>query len=143
MGCNQVKSEEPKQDCVFTEKQYLEYMLDYIQRKEQLCYVLDRNLFIDLKKLITDICWPYDDKAALARLLEDYIRFSIQETYSINKKHMKYDLENFGKQFGEEVAHLKLAVEQKNRDILKTLDFYKNFDKYYFPLSALTKDEQA
>lgn len=56
---------------------------------------------------------------------------------------MKYDLENFGKQFGEDVAHLKLAVEQKNRDILKTLDCYKNFDKYYFPLSALTKEEQA
>ncbi len=55
---------------------------------------------------------------------------------------MKYTLDNFGKQFGEEVASLKLIVEQKNKDILKTLDFYQNFDKYCFRLSAHTEEEQ-
>lgn len=100
MGCNQVTTEEPKADCVFTEKQYLLYMMDDIQKKEELHLILDRIMFDDLKKEISTSCWHYEDKAALARLLEDYIRYSIQETYDNQKKNVWYTLDSFGHQFG-------------------------------------------
>lgn len=92
-------------------------MLEYIEKDDRLGLVLDGALFGEVKKWLDDMCWPYESKAELARLLEDYIRFSIQETFDTERKYTKFTLDEIGRQFGEEVYHIKSAVQKKNMAI--------------------------
>lgn len=78
-------------------------MIQFIIKEKDFCYVLDRMLFQDIKKQLEELCWPYEDKASLARLIEDYIRFSIEETHKVDQgskqiiqKKTKYEIKKFG-----------------------------------------------
>lgn len=44
-------------------------MIDHIINSNNFCYVLDKVLFEDIKKQLNGLCWPYENKANLARLI--------------------------------------------------------------------------
>lgn len=82
MGCVNSSVDNSKNKSLFTEDKYLEHLLNLISSKDELSAMLDPYFIKLIRKYLSKMVWPSDNRNTLVRLLEDYIRFSVHHTYT-------------------------------------------------------------